>query len=45
MIAGDMEIPFSEFADTDVPFHRIRYYKKNDEVLWDRRKKIDNFFV
>ena len=42
---GDMEIPFTEFGATDVPFHRIRYYKKHTEVLWDRRKKIDNFFL
>jgi len=41
---GDMEIPFAEFGDTEIPLHRIRYFKKNDEVLWDRRRKIDNFF-
>eukprot|EP00026_Physarum_polycephalum_P011124 Phypoly_transcript_11324.p1 GENE.Phypoly_transcript_11324~~Phypoly_transcript_11324.p1 ORF type:complete len:367 (+),score=55.34 Phypoly_transcript_11324:83-1183(+) len=41
---GDMEIPFAEFGFTEIPLHRIRYFKKDDEILWDRRRKIDNFF-
>ncbi len=45
LCVGDMEIPFGEFGNTEIPFHRIRYYKKNDEVIWDRRKKSDKLFA
>jgi hypothetical protein len=41
-----MEIKFSEFKgvhdDLDgIPLHRIRYYKINEQIVWDREKKID----
>ena len=40
---GIMEVPFEDFVKSDAKDHRIRYFKKNGEVIWDRIKKIDNF--
>jgi len=45
-IEGVMEIPFAEFEGLEIPFHRIRYYKdKHNEIIWDRRTKLDKFFT
>jgi Uncharacterized protein conserved in archaea len=39
---GILEIPFLEFAKkTDIPTHRIKYFKKDGEIVWDRVKKIN----
>jgi len=44
---GIMEIPFVEFATSDVPFHRVRYFKRafNDEIMWDRATRLDKIFA
>ena len=39
---GILEIPFEEFnLKTDIPLHRIKYFKKNGEMVWDRVQKIN----
>ncbi len=43
---GIQEIKFTEFKmvhdDRDgIPLHRIRYYKINEKIVWDRENKID----
>ncbi len=39
---GIMEVPFSDFAGvSDIPSHRIKYFKRNGEIVWDRVKKIN----
>ena len=40
---GIIEEPFSTFEalKEDIPFHRIKYYKRGNEIVWDREKKIN----
>lgn len=43
---GIQEIAFGEFKGVHddlegIPQHRIRYFKIDDQVVWDREKKID----
>lgn len=40
---GMMQMPLAEFCQTDVPKHRIQYFKRNGKVVWDRQERIDNF--
>jgi uncharacterized protein (UPF0248 family) len=38
---GTLEIPFKEFSQkTDIPAHRIRFFKKNGNIVWDRTSKF-----
>ena len=51
---GIIEKPFSAFSWEDIasvgmnvlaiPKHRIQYFKYHDEVVWDKRCQLDNFF-
>ena len=51
---GIVEKPFSSFSWEDlatvgnnvlaVPKHRIQYFKFRDEIVWDKRSQMDNFF-
>ena len=51
---GIIEKPFSSFSWEDlatvginvlaVPKHRIQYFKFRDEIVWDKRSQMDNFF-
>jgi len=41
---GIKEMTLPEFDKGDVPFHRIRYFKQNEEIMWDRRTKLDRLF-
>ena len=51
---GIIEKPFSAFSWEDiasvginvlaVPKHRIQYFKYRDEIVWDKRCQLDNFF-
>jgi len=37
---GILEIPFVEFnLKTDIPMHRIKFFKRNGEIVWDRVQK------
>lgn len=39
---GILEIPYLEFAQkADIPSHRIKFFKKNGEIVWDRTLKIN----
>ena len=40
---GMLEIGLQEFLRTEVPKHRIQYFKRNGKIVWDRRSRIDNF--
>jgi len=42
---GIMEVPFDEFDTSEIPFHRIRLYKRNSIVVWDREQRIDALFA
>ena len=51
---GIVEKPFSSFSWEDlatvgnnvlaVPKHRIQYFKFREEIVWDKRSQLDNFF-
>lgn len=51
---GIIEKPFSSFSWEDiatvginvlaVPKHRIQYFKFREEIVWDKRSQMDNFF-
>ena len=39
---GILEIPFEEFnLKTDIPHHRIRFFKRKGELVWDRATKVN----
>jgi len=40
---GNIEEPFCIFKELkeDIPFHRIRFYKQNGEIVWGRKDKIN----
>jgi poly(A) polymerase len=36
------EMPFEAFVpDGEIPWHRVWYFRRGSEVVWDRRKRID----
>lgn len=40
---GILEIPFEEFnLKTDIPMHRIKFFRRKGEIVWDRVQKINN---
>jgi uncharacterized protein (UPF0248 family) len=41
---GVLETTLEEFTLAEIPWHRVRYYKKNGEVVWDRRTRVDKVF-
>lgn len=42
---GMLEIPLLEFIPGgDVPWHRVYYFKKGREVMWDRNTRLDRIF-
>ena len=43
---GVLEIPFNEFClKTDIPTHRVQYFKRKGELVWDRATKMNNIGV
>jgi len=42
---GIVEIEFAEYISksADIKEHRIKYFKKLGEIVWDRNLKIDKF--
>jgi len=38
---GILELSATEFNSTDIPRHRIKYFKKNGQIVWDRRTRLD----
>ncbi len=40
---GTLELPFSEFIASEIPQHRIRFFKKKGVIMWDRAKRINHF--
>nr|QBK87421.1 MAG: protein of unknown function DUF504 [Marseillevirus LCMAC201] len=49
---GIIETSFNEFAiasedltsDIYIPWHRVVYFKNDNEIVWDRKTKIDKVF-
>lgn len=39
---GIIEQPIQEFLARDIPSHRIKYFKRNGELVWDRSTKLDS---
>ena len=37
---GIMEISFNDFEKSEIPLHRVKYFKKKGEIVWDRTNKI-----
>ncbi|PTL78418.1 poly(A) polymerase [Vitiosangium sp. GDMCC 1.1324] len=36
------EVPFSAFVpDGEIPWHRVWYFRRGHQVVWDRRERID----
>lgn len=43
---GVLEIPFTEFCmKKDIPTHRVQYFKRKGELVWDRASKMNNIGV
>ena len=40
---GLLEMPFDEFIESEVPRHRLKYFKKSGHLMWDRSKRINRF--
>ncbi|OMJ88969.1 hypothetical protein SteCoe_8980 [Stentor coeruleus] len=40
---GMLEISLKDFNKTDIPKHRIQYFKRNGKIVWDRRSRLDCF--
>ena len=38
------DIAMAEYHELSIPQHRIVYFKYNDEVIWDKEKRIDLVF-
>jgi uncharacterized protein (UPF0248 family) len=38
---GVIELPVKEFLPREIPSHRIRYFKRNGELVWDRSTRLD----
>lgn len=47
-IEGPMEVVLSGFVPISeggsIPFHRVWYFRHDEEVLWDRRRRLDHIF-
>jgi len=44
---GNIEEPFCIFQELkeDIPFHRIRFFKKDGEIVWGRKDKINKLWA
>jgi poly(A) polymerase len=41
---GIMEVPAFEFDNSTIPWHRVYYFRRDGEVVWDRNNRIDLIF-
>ncbi|CAE7022988.1 Leng9 [Symbiodinium natans] len=43
---GPLEVKLPDFRPGgDIPFHRVYYFREEEEVLWDRRARLDRIFA
>lgn len=42
---GVLEIDFNDYLESDIKDHRIKYFRLDNEILWDKELKLDNFEV
>jgi len=40
---GTLETGLLEYSESGIPYHRIQYFKKNGEIMWDRKNRINRF--
>ncbi|CAD8191464.1 unnamed protein product [Paramecium pentaurelia] len=38
---GIMEVPFTDFINSQVKSHRVQYFKQNGKIVWDRSRRLD----
>lgn len=38
---GIIEVSAADFSKSEIPSHRIRYYKRAGEIMWDRRTRMN----
>lgn len=38
---GIIEVTAADFSKSEIPSHRIRYYKRAGEIVWDRRTRMN----
>ncbi|RNA04082.1 leukocyte receptor cluster member 9 [Brachionus plicatilis] len=38
------DIVLAEYGALAIPEHRISYFKYKDEIIWDKKSRLDNFF-
>ena len=36
---GLVDMPIEEFLETEIPYHRIKLFKRDGVIIWDRKKK------
>jgi poly(A) polymerase len=41
---GIIEVPIAEFDHSTIPWHRVRIFKRDGEIVWDRLNRIDRVF-
>jgi len=41
---GIEELPVKEFEEHEIPLHRIRYFKRLGQIVWNRQAKFDKIF-
>jgi len=40
---GTLETGLLEYSESGIPYHRIQYFKKNGQIMWDRKNRINRF--
>ncbi|CAD8115981.1 unnamed protein product [Paramecium primaurelia] len=38
---GIMEVPFTDFINSQVKSHRVQYFKQHGKIVWDRSRRLD----
>ncbi len=42
---GVQEIPLPGFVPGgEIPWHRVQYFRRGEEIVWDRRARVDRIF-
>ena len=36
---GLVDLPIDEFLESEIPYHRIKLFKRDGVIIWDRKKK------
>lgn len=41
---GIIEVPIAEFDHSTIPWHRVRVFRRDGEIVWDRINRVDKVF-